>query len=82
MQEADWENTCGDLLKQNVSSHLFFETIKEALERHQNSTNLDSEIELRANVIQSFDSCYHRSVSLGHVEVNVGLSGKKEETQK
>lgn len=39
--------------------------------RHQNLAHLDSEIELRANVIQSFDSCYHRSVSLGYVEINV-----------
>lgn len=45
--------------------------------RHCNFAHLDSEVELWADVIQSFDICYHRSGSLGHVEVNVGLSVKK-----
>lgn len=36
-----------------------------------NLAHLDRKVELRADVIQSFDCCYHRRSSICHVEVDI-----------
>lgn len=36
-----------------------------------NLAHLDRKVELRANVIQSFDCCYHRRGSICHIEVDI-----------